>query len=60
MPMFKKKPVVIEANQFDGTLAAKKTLEDDSMSKGERLAKLRSGLIPGPTSMRRGISSRRA
>ena len=29
MPMFKKKPVVIEANQFDGTLAAKKTLEDD-------------------------------
>ena len=29
MPMFKKKPVVIEANQFDGTLAAKKMLEDD-------------------------------
>ena len=29
MPMFKKKPVVIEAHQFDGSLTAKKTLEDD-------------------------------
>ncbi len=29
MPKFKKKPVVIEARQFDGTLASKNALETD-------------------------------
>ena len=55
MPMFKKKPVVIEANQFDGTLAAKKALEDnfgvttvDAATDAGKLLNWRIGTLEGP------------
>lgn len=55
MPMFRKKPVVIEAHHFDGTIAAKKEMEEsfgvttvDATTYDGKLLNWRIGTLEGP------------
>lgn len=55
MPMFRKKPIVIEARHFDGTIATKKEMEEsfgvttvDATTYDGKLLSWRIGTLEGP------------